>query len=163
MILVAVSEGGYGFMLDGCSALTPYAAFAGQSFHAPDYSEIAASGSFTFALSHEANSTDVSHTEVGAHYGRSFAWEDNGTLLLDATAAWEHELGDNPIVEATFQALPNSEFIVQGAKPAVDTALIGVGLHVQNENEISFGVHGDARISAGTTIITGAADVSLNW
>jgi uncharacterized protein with beta-barrel porin domain len=84
-------------------------------------------------------------------------------INIDTTAAWEHELDDNPLVQAAFQSLPGSNFILEGARPAADTALLSAGLHIEKSGAISFGMHGDARVGAGTTIITGTFDLAVNW
>ena len=89
--------------------------------------------------------------------------EGRAILALDATAAWDRELDDSPSVQAAFQGLSGSGFVLQGAKPAADTALLGLGLHVRNDDDISFGFHADSRIGTGTTILTGTADLEIKW
>src|SRR5205814_1111708 len=147
-------EGGYDFALDDESVLTPYAALAGQTFAAPGYQEAAASGASTFALSYDARTNGNAHTELGAHYSRSLALGGEG-LKLDTTLAWAREMEPAPLAAASFQTLAGTHFLVQGASPAKDTALLGLGLHMPRDNGLSFGVSGDARLGSSTTILAG--------
>ncbi len=154
-------ESGYDIAMDA-DILTPYAAFFGQTFHAPAYAEAAISGTPAFALAYAANYTTAGRSELGAHYRRDFA-SDDAMVALDMTTAWAHELSDDPLAQASFLALPGSNFTVRGIKPAVDTALLGLGLHMEPDSGMAFGLSGNVRVGGGTTILTGSVDLSLHW
>jgi len=62
-------EGGYRFAIPGVFdsrgfGVTPYAALQVQAFHTPSYSEVAASGSSTFALAYDAQTTTTTRCPV---------------------------------------------------------------------------------------------------
>ncbi|MEI9924844.1 MAG: autotransporter outer membrane beta-barrel domain-containing protein [Bradyrhizobium sp.] len=70
-------EGGYRFAVPGIFnlpgfGLTPYGAFQMQAFYTPSYSETATTGTSLFALSYEAQTTNVIRTELGAWIDQSF-------------------------------------------------------------------------------------------
>ena len=62
-------EGGYRLALNEQMGLTPFAAFAGDRFHTPAYTETSASGSGNFALAYTANDSFASHSELGGRLG----------------------------------------------------------------------------------------------
>jgi len=120
------------------------------------------SGLPIMAASFAAKSIPVTHAELGLRFGQYFALKGE-SLSLDAVAAWEHELDDNPYVIASFQAFPDSSFVVPGTRPDHETALLGLGLRLQRDDRFTFGIRGDARVGAGTTILSGTADLTWRW
>jgi len=156
-------EGGYVFNVDDKTLLSPYAAFVGDSYHQPAYGETASSGPDFLAASFAEKMIDVTHMELGTRFGQSFDLEDGKLLYLDALAAWEHELDDNPYINASFQAFPDTSFVVPGTRAARETALLGLGLRLQQSDRLTFGLRSDARIGTGTTVLSGTADLTYRW
>jgi len=156
-------EGGYSFSFSDNWLVSPYSAFVGDSYRQPSYDETAISGAQFLAASFAAKSIGVTHVELGTRFGHYFALENGKSLSLDALAAWEHELDDNPFVVASFQAFPDTSFVVPGTRPARETALLGLGLRLQDSDRLTFGLRSDARIGAGTTILSGTADLTYRW
>ncbi|HEX4365254.1 MAG TPA: autotransporter outer membrane beta-barrel domain-containing protein [Rhodopila sp.] len=156
-------EGGYSFTPDWGGALSPFAAFVGDSYHQPAYDETSASRASFFAMSYQASTLAITHTELGLRYGDYLGWKDGKSLSVDLLAAWEHELDDNPLVQAAFQTLPGSDFILRGTRPAQETALLGAGLRYQAQDGFAFSARSDARLGARTTIFTASAGLSYNW
>ncbi|MDR3475666.1 MAG: ice-binding family protein [Devosia sp.] len=120
--LAAQVEGGYHFGL-----FTPYAAVRGHAFAIPAYSESAASGNSTFALSYDGQVVLTARTEVGARFDWTTDF-DNGTLGLHASAAWAHDYWSGASITASFLELPGSTFAVNGATPAADSLLVSAGV-----------------------------------
>ena len=89
-------EGGYDFGLGGNAALTPYAAFAGESFSSPAYNESALSGTSTFALSYAARDAGLVHSELGARLSHAFGLGSD-MLSAELHAAWAHQIQDDAI------------------------------------------------------------------
>lgn len=156
-------EAGYSFSLAETRIVSPYSAFVGDTYHQPAYGETVISGLPIMAAAFAAKSIPVTHAELGLRFGQYFGLKDGKSLSLDAVAAWEHELDDNPYVIASFQAFPDSSFIVPGTRPDRETALLGLGLRLQNDDRFTFGIRGDARVGAGTTILSGTADLTYRW
>jgi autotransporter-associated beta strand protein len=155
-------EGGYRFALDDRYGLTPYAAFSLDDFQAPAYRETAASGSAAFALSYAAHDTDFAHSELGLRLGRGFAL-DAGRLSADVSAAWSHELQDDPFALVSFQALPGSSLVVHGIRPATDTALLAMGVTLDAGDDIAYGARFESQVGPGTTSIAGTANIAYRW
>jgi outer membrane autotransporter protein len=156
-------EGGYVFNIDDKTLLSPYAAFVGDSYHQPAYGETASSGPGFLAAAFAEKMIDVTHMELGTRFGRPFELSNGKLLYLDALAAWEHELDDNPYINASFQAFPDTSFVVPGTRAARETALLGLGLRLQDSDRMTVGLRSDARVGAGTTVLSGTADVTYRW
>jgi fibronectin-binding autotransporter adhesin len=155
-------ETGWHLPLDDTYTVTPYAAFAGESFENPAYGETALSGASTFALAYAAQTTTLGRSELGAHLDRSYALEQ-GSLRADVRAAWAHQLDDLPFTQASFVNLPGAAFQVAGVRPASDTALLGLDLEVQNSSGLFFGIHGEGQFGAGTTVVEGLGNFGWRW
>jgi outer membrane autotransporter protein len=155
-------ETGWHLPLDDTYTVTPYAAFAGESFESPAYAETALSGASTFALSYAAQTTTLGRSELGAHLDRNYALEQ-GTLTAGLRAAWAHQLDDLPFTQASFIGLPGAAFQVAGVRPAPDTALLGLDLEIQNSSGLFFGLHGEGQFGAGTTAVEGLGNFGWRW
>jgi autotransporter-associated beta strand protein len=155
-------EGGYRVALDEQYTMTPFAAFTLDSFQAPAYAETAVSGTANFALSYAAHDNDFAHSELGARIGRGFRL-DGGMLGLEASAAWSHQLYGAPFALVAFQAFPSSSFVVHGVRPANDTALLGLGLDVQDDNGLAYGAHIESEVGGNITSIAGSANIAWRW
>jgi outer membrane autotransporter protein len=156
-------EGGYSFRFGENRLLSPYGAIVADSYRQPAYDETAIAGLPILAASFAAKSIAVTHAELGLRFGQFLALDDHKSLSLDTVAAWEHELDDNPYVVASFQAFPDSSFIVPGTRPDRETALLGAGLRLQSGDRFTFGLRGDARLGARTTVVSGTADLTYRW
>jgi uncharacterized protein with beta-barrel porin domain len=155
-------ETGWHLSLDDIYTITPYAAFAGESFESPAYAETALSGASTFALSYAAQTTTLGRSELGAQLDRNYALAQ-GILTARARAAWAHQLDDLPFTQASFVTLPGTAFQTVGVRPAPDTALLGLDLEVQNSSGLFFGVHGEGQFGAGTTVVEGLGNFGWRW
>ena len=100
---------------DYLAGITPYAAVQVQNFHTPGFAETDLTGG-GFGLAYSAMNAIDTRSELGARF-------DNLTMLgampliLRARLAWAHDWNSNPALNAVFQALPGSTFIVNGAAP----------------------------------------------
>ena len=89
---------------------------------------------------------------------------DGGALLkLYGRAAWAHDFGNSPSASAIFQALPGSNFIVNGAVPARDGALVTGGAQYSLANGWSFLAKFDGEFSSTTSIYSGSGMVKKTW
>jgi hypothetical protein len=59
------------------------------------------------------------------------AFNRDAVLTLRGRLAWAHDWVSNPALAAAFQALPGTNFIVNGATPAKDSALVSTGAELQ--------------------------------
>jgi len=161
-------EGGYRFAIPSVFDLsgfgfTPYAAFQMQAFRTPSYSEIAASGSSTFALAYDAHTTTVTRTELGAWFDQPVALYDGTMLSLRSRAAWAHDNWSDPRYTATFLSLPGSSWTETGAAPAHDLLLASAVAEISFKNGISLAGKFDAELSPHTHAYIGTARVRYSW
>jgi Autotransporter beta-domain len=109
---------------------SPYAAAQVISFNLPAYAEQTLAGAGTFALNYAAQSTTSTRTELGLRSDKSLAIQD-GIFTLRGRAAWAHDYNNDRAVTAVFQTLPGASFVVNGARPNPDGALVSAGAEMK--------------------------------
>ena len=109
------------------STLSPYAALQAQSFDEPSYAESTPAGAPSFALNYASKTATDTRFELGAWVGKTIAYPNGSALNLFGRLAWAHDWQGDPDLTATFQNVPTASFVVSGAKPASDQALITAG------------------------------------
>ena len=115
------AEAGYRYAVLPMVGFTPYAALQVQDFHIPSYAETDLTGG-GFGLSYNAlNATDT-RSELGARVD-DLTMLGAMPLVLRGRLAWAHDWVSNPSLGAVFQALPGSNFTVNGAVIPHDSAL----------------------------------------
>ena len=117
-------EGGYRVAAPGIGGIgiTPYAAGQFTSLNLPAYVEQVLAGTNAFALAYGPRNVIDTRSEFGLRSDKSFVVGD-ATLTLGGRAAWAHDFNTDRTAAATFQALPGTSFIVNGAAQAHDSML----------------------------------------
>jgi outer membrane autotransporter protein len=154
-------EGGYRFATPWLG-VTPYAALQATSFHQPSYAESATSGSSTFALSYNSQTTTNWRTELGVRFDQSFG-VTGGLLTLRSRIAWAHDSDTDRAVTAAFQALPGAAFTVNGAAPAADSALVSAGAEMRWANGFSLAASFEGEFSDTTQSYAGKGTLRYVW
>jgi outer membrane autotransporter protein len=154
-------EGGYRYALP-VAAVTPYAALQAQSFHTPDYSEtdLSAGG---FGLSYAARNATDTRSELGARFDKRMAVSGDATLNLRAALAWAHDWISDPSLTATFQALPGASFVVNGAVPPENSALVSAGAELRLANGLSLLAKFDGDFAGGSQTYSGSGTLRYTW
>jgi autotransporter-associated beta strand protein len=141
--------------------VTPYAALQAQDFQTPSYSESDLTGG-GFGLSYASmNATDV-RTELGARF-------DDPTLLggkpliLRARVAWAHDFVDNPSLSATFESLPGTSFIVNGAPIPHDSALVSTSAELFLTPNWTMLAKFDGEFANGSQTYAGTGTLRYFW
>ncbi len=155
-------EGGYRYMTPWLG-ITPYGAVQVQSIFLPGYGETATAGSNQFALNFPSRTATATRTELGAWFDRSTLLANGALLTLYGRAAWAHDFGDTPSASAIFQALPGSNFVVNAAAPAPDSALVTAGAQYRLINGWSFLAKFDGEFSSTTNVYSGTGMVRKTW
>jgi uncharacterized protein with beta-barrel porin domain len=120
----ARGEAGYRYAVPVTGAIigvTPYAALQAQDFHTPSFSETDLTGGGLGLSFASQNGTDT-RSELGARFD-NVQIVDAMPLVLRARVAWAHDWISNSSLGAVFQALPGSNFTVNGAAPPTNSAL----------------------------------------
>jgi uncharacterized protein with beta-barrel porin domain len=154
-------EGGYRFATP-MVGITPYAAAQVISFNLPAYAEQVLAGGSLFALNYAAQTTTATRTELGLRSDKSFAMQD-AVLTLRGRAAWAHDYNPDRAVTATFQALPGASFVVNGARPDPDAALVSAGAEMKWLNGFSLAATFEGEFSNVTRSYAGKGVVRYAW
>jgi uncharacterized protein with beta-barrel porin domain len=125
-------EGGYRFALPLVS-VTPYGAFQAQRLYLPAYSEVAPAGS-PFALTYNAQNFATTRSELGAWFDRLVLVADAYAATVFARAAWAHDWRNDRALSTSFLTLPTPAFIINGAAPPPDKALVSGGSELRLRN-----------------------------
>jgi outer membrane autotransporter protein len=154
-------EGGYRFatMFGG---LTPYAAIQAQSFHTPSYNEIDTNGG-GFALSYSNRTAGDTRSELGGRFDRLLLASGDAVLAFRARAAWAHDWVSDPILSSVFQILPGSNFTVDGALPAKNSALTSAGAELRLANGITMLAKFDGEFASHSTTYAGTGALRYRW
>jgi uncharacterized protein with beta-barrel porin domain len=157
-------EGGYRFVTPwlGGIGLTPYVAGQFTRLSLPAYAESVVSGVDSFALSYNSKTTTAPRSELGLRADKSFAMRD-GIVSLRGRAAWAHDYNSDRSIAATFQALPGVSFIVDGAKPAPDAALVTASAERKWLNGFSLAATFEGEFSQVTRSYAGKGVVRYAW
>jgi outer membrane autotransporter protein len=156
-------EGGYRFVTPWMAmGLTPYAAGQFTTFELPAYAEQAIAGANTFALTYASKSVTDRRSELGIRSDKSFAMP-NGIFTLRGRAAWAHDFDPDRNIAATFQTLPGASFVVNGAAPASDAALVTASAEMKWLNGISLAGTFEGEFSNVTTSYAGKGVVRYVW
>ena len=154
-------EGGYRFATP-LMGITPYVAAQVISFNLPAYAEQTLAGAGMFALNYAAQTTTDSRTELGLRSDKSYAMQD-GMLTLRGRLAWAHDYDPNRAATAIFQALPGANFVVNGARPDADSALVSAGAEMKWLNGFSVAATFEGEFSGNVTSYAGKGVVKYTW
>jgi autotransporter-associated beta strand protein len=156
-------EGGYRLLTPWMGiGITPYAAGQFTTFDLPSYAEQALAGPNTFALSYGGKSVTASRSELGLRSDKSFLVKD-GIVTLRGRAAWAHDYNTDRNVQATFQTLPGTSFVVNGATPARDAALTTASAEMKWRNGFSIAGTFEGEFSQVTRSYAGKGTVRYTW
>jgi autotransporter-associated beta strand protein len=154
-------ESGYRFGT-GFGGIAPYAAIQAQSFRTPSYSETDTNGG-GFALSFNGRTATDTRSELGARFDRLLAFDPTAVLALRARLAWAHDWVSDPSLAAVFQTLPGSSFIVNGAVPAQDAALVSAGTELRLANGMSLLAKFDGEFASHSSSYGGTGTLRYAW
>jgi len=154
-------ESGYRIAMAPSWGVTPYGALQAQYFHTPAYSESDLTGGGLGLSYASMNATDM-RTELGSRF-------DDPTLvagrplILRASVAWAHDFVSNPSLSAAFQALPGSNFIVNGAPIPHDSALVSAGAKLYLTPKLTMLVKFDGAFAPGSQTYGGSGTLRYVW
>ncbi len=142
--------------------VTPYAALQTQALYLPDYTETASSGSDQFALAYSSRTATATRGELGAWFELSTSMGARAINLF-SRAAWAHDWQSDAAVTASFQSLPGTRFIVNGAAPPHDLALATLGAEIELSPSVKVSAKFDGEFSAGFQSYAGTGTLSYSW
>jgi outer membrane autotransporter protein len=155
-------EGGYRFATP-VVGITPYSAIQVQAFYTPGFSESATSGSAQFALAANAQTTTDTRAELGAWFDRAFYMSNTSTVTLFTRVAYAHDWGNDGTVTEQFLSLPSPSFVIDGAAPPTDKALITAGSEFKLNHAWSFVGKFDGEFADRLQSYSGTGTVRYRW
>lgn len=157
-------ESGYRFVVPSSAGrfeISPYAAIQAQSFHTPAYRETDLSGG-GFGLSFNARNESDIRSEFGTRFANTTAV--NGMpLILRARLAWAHDWVSNSALNAAFQGLPGSSFVVNGAPIPADSALASVAAELHVTTRWSVLARFDGEFARNSQTYAGTGTLRYIW
>jgi outer membrane autotransporter protein len=153
-------EGGYRYDMAGYG-ITPYAALQTQWFHTPNYQETDLTGG-GFGLAYNSMTANDTRSELGTRFDH-LQMVNGMPLLLSARVAWAHDWVSNSSLTATFETLPGTSFIVNGAGVPSDSALVGAGATLQLNKSLSVEAKFDDQFADTSQIYTGTGTLRYSW
>ncbi len=154
-------EGGYRF---GTSfgGLTPYAAAQFTNVALPNSSEQAITGPGLFALNYASKSVTTWRTELGLRGDTAINMGD-ATLWLRGRLAWAHSYNPNSSLSASFLNLPPPAFVVNGAAPSRNAALVSAGAEMKWQSGWSIAATFEENSPAAATSFAGKGSLRYQW
>ena len=141
--------------------MTPYAALQVQDLHTPSYGETDLTGG-GFALNYNAvNATDT-RSELGARFD-NLTTLNGMPLILRGRLAWAHDWVSDPSLGAVFQALPGSNFTVNGATVPANSALTTVAAELYLNTSWSLTAKFDGEFAASAQTYGGSGTLKYSW
>jgi outer membrane autotransporter protein len=154
-------EGGYRFGTP-YGGIAPYAAIQAQSFRTPSYSETDVNNG-GFALAYNSRTGTHTRSELGARFDRLIALYPAAALSLRGRLAWAHDWVSDPTLAAAFQTLPGASFIVNGAIPAKDSALVSAGAELRLASGVALLGKFDGELASRSSTYAGTGTVRYTW
>jgi uncharacterized protein with beta-barrel porin domain len=119
-------------------------------------------GANTFALTYGNRDVTDSRSELGLRADRSYLSGD-AVVTFRARSAWAHNFDTTRTAFATFQLLPQSGFVVNGASQAHDVALLTGATEIAWRNGFALGGAVDSEISPNRRNVIGKAVARYTW
>ena len=144
------------------AGVTPYAAAQSISYRMPSYLEQGNGAIDSFALGYAGHDVTATRSELGLRLDRTTVMGDT-LLTLRGRAAWAHNFDTARNAAATFQALPGSGFLVNGAAMAPDAALVSAGAEIAWRNGLALAATFEGEFSNNVTSYTGKGTLKYAW
>jgi uncharacterized protein YhjY with autotransporter beta-barrel domain len=154
-------ESGYRYAMPWMG-VTPYAAAQFTTFELPAYAEQAVVGANTFALAYGAKNVTDARSEIGVRTDKSWAMTDS-IFTLRGRFAWAHDYNTDRSIGATFQTLPGSTFVVNGAVQSPDKALTTASAEVKWRSGFSLAATFEGEFSNNSTSYAGKGVARYQW
>ncbi len=84
-------------------------------------------------------------------------------LTLRGRLAWAHDYNPDRAVSAIFQSLPGASFVVNGARPDPDSALVSASAEQNWLNGFSLAATFEGEFSGNVTSYAGKGVVKYSW
>jgi len=100
---------------------------------------------------------------LGGRFDRLLLLNPEAALTMRARVAWGHDWVSDPTLTAAFQMLPGTSFIVNGATPAKNSALVSEGVELRLANGVVLLAKFDGEFASHSTTYAGTGTVRYTW
>jgi outer membrane autotransporter protein len=100
---------------------------------------------------------------LGARYDYAAWVSSDAALILRARLAWAHDWITDPTLVPVFQTLPGSSFIVNGAAPAENSALVSAGVELRLANNVTLVGKFDGNFASHSQTYAGTGTARYTW
>jgi uncharacterized protein with beta-barrel porin domain len=144
---------------------TPYGAIQGQTFHTPNYGEVAVAGSNALVLNFAGRTATAFRGELGLRTEKVMAIDNGSQLNLFGKVAYARDEISDPNLTANFTALgaTGTPFIVFGSQPSRDLALSTSGVEWRLASGVSFMVKADSEFGDHSHTYSGTGRIRYTW
>jgi len=140
--------------------IEPSISIIGSSVRQGGFTESGATGA---DLAVDSQTQGTAEALVGARFSKSFPMA-SGKLSLDGRLDWAHELStETPTIGESFAAAAGTHFVVAGADPGKDFAVIGAGLTYSASSRLSVFVRYNGAMSSQQSDQAGTLGVKYSW
>jgi outer membrane autotransporter protein len=136
----------------------PFVAMQATSLQMNSFTE---SNTDNLGLSVAGNTTMSEPGSLGIQLDRSFDVSDKWTMYPLLRMAWVHEFQTDRSINASLQALPTSNWTVNGASAAYNAANVGISFQAMNKQGIAIFASGNAEASSTTQSYMG--ELGVKW
>ncbi|MBV8512070.1 MAG: autotransporter domain-containing protein [Xanthobacteraceae bacterium] len=143
--------------------ITPYVAVQAQSFRTPNFNEASSSGSTLYSLNYASHTGSATRAELGSWLSNNYLLAGNAEAVVFGRVAWAHDWQEGLQAAATFLTVPTASFIVNGAKPASNIAVVTAGTELRLAQGVSLMGKFDGEFGQGTQTYAGTARVRYTW
>jgi fibronectin-binding autotransporter adhesin len=158
---LSAAEIGYDLKVRYGITVTPLAGVQATVISQEGYTE---SGAGALDLTVGSKTTNSVRALAGARIAKSFALGAGQAITFESHAAWAHELtSDDRAVSAQFAAAPGTGFIVDGARPKRDSAVVEVGVAAPLSNMLSLYLRYDGDLNGSDDAHGVSGGLRLSW
>jgi outer membrane autotransporter protein len=136
----------------------PFVAMQATSLQMNSFTE---SNTDNLGLSVAGNTTMSEPGSLGIQLDRSFDVSDKWTMYPLLRMAWVHEFQTDRSINASLQALPTTNWTVNGASAAYNAANVGISFQAMNKQGIAIFASGNAEASSTTQSYMG--ELGVKW
>jgi len=142
---------------------TPFVGLRAQSFTTKAYSETAASGSSSYALRYDKNTTTSLRSELGADMQWLTENVGDGMTTFGLRAAWAHEFASNDAGTRSFLTVPGAAFSTSGATQDRDSVILAASAGVAASNGLYVDAALNTEFSKNSRDLGGTLTVGYSW
>lgn len=158
-------EVGHDFAVAG-GRLTPFAAFEIAQLYSDAFAESSqtsgsAPGALGLAVARQT--TTSAPLFLGIRGERRIELANGMALTPQASLAWVHEFAPTRNLNGTLVSLPGASFIVDGARPASDTAQVSVGAQFDVTRNAALFANFEGEFSGVTQAYAGEGGIRMAW